>query len=95
MNTIVDTNARVQHGEHKHQCPACATTWKHSDNYFGNVEAHSCPRCGTEQWDKLLDYESITVELDVIRAYRLLAGRGNAHEHELRLQLANQFYDEL
>lgn len=41
-------------GLHKHECPNCGTTWKHSNDLPGASseqfwQAHSCPSCGTKQ----------------------------------------------
>lgn len=37
-------------GFHKHKCDYCQYIWKHSNNCFGNIEAHTCPRCSKLQW---------------------------------------------
>lgn len=47
---------------HKHKCPndSCAHVWSHDpDDLKGScafTQAHACPKCGAEQWDK--HYES-------------------------------------
>jgi predicted RNA-binding Zn-ribbon protein involved in translation (DUF1610 family) len=48
----------VREGMHKHRCHNCGTTWKHSNllpllaTPKENKIAHSCPKCGTEEWFK-------------------------------------------
>jgi predicted nucleic acid-binding Zn-ribbon protein len=39
---------------HRHKCPNrhCGHIWMHGDDMFCNVQAHRCPRCGTEQFNK-------------------------------------------
>ncbi len=37
---------------HLHKCPDCGHVWKHDDNCTGDVEAHTCVKCGTESWEK-------------------------------------------
>jgi DnaJ-class molecular chaperone len=50
---VCEPHERVPHGEHKHQCPKCKTTWKHEDAYRNAEseevfqEAHTCPHCDT------------------------------------------------
>lgn len=35
---------------HKHKCNGCGHIWEHGNACRGNVEAHTCARCGDEQW---------------------------------------------
>lgn len=42
---------------HKHMCGECGTFWEHSDQCGGDVPAHECPRCGTEEWYKYVGPE--------------------------------------
>lgn len=39
-------------GTHRHMCPnpSCGYVWEHSNSCAGNLEAHRCEKCGTEQW---------------------------------------------
>lgn len=37
---------RVTHG---HRCP-CGNTWRHTCASVGNVEDHTCKKCGTQIW---------------------------------------------
>lgn len=41
----------VRAGFHSHKCPngKCGHIWQHSDKCSGNLKAHLCPKCGTEQ----------------------------------------------
>ena len=34
-------------GLHAHKCGQCGTIWEHGHDAFGNVSAHTCPRCGS------------------------------------------------
>lgn len=33
--------------DHVHSCPNCKYKWSHDDSNKGNVETHTCPKCGT------------------------------------------------
>jgi len=49
VSTCAPLNARA----HGHCCPHCGLCWAHDPNEFGleeNTEAHTCPRCGAEQY---------------------------------------------
>jgi predicted RNA-binding Zn-ribbon protein involved in translation (DUF1610 family) len=35
---------------HTHRCQACGMIWGHSDLMVGDVEAHTCPKCGQAEW---------------------------------------------
>lgn len=40
---------------HQHKCsdPYCGTVWQHDGRESkGNANAHTCPKCGTEQWNR-------------------------------------------
>lgn len=50
---------RPSPGSHKHTCDSCRTSWQHSDelprsdiSVEAHAEAHTCPRCGDEQYYK-------------------------------------------
>lgn len=45
---------------HKHKCSSCGTIWQHSDSCGDDDLAHSCPRCGIQQWDKYYGARSVT-----------------------------------
>lgn len=65
----VPCSPSTQVGEmfHKHECPKCKHQWAHLDllPHLGlahedfNV-AHTCEKCGTEQFDKLMDQNELT-----------------------------------
>ncbi len=38
-------------GSHRHQCPACRTTWEHGNDCKGDAAAHQCPGCHRDQRD--------------------------------------------
>lgn len=37
---------------HRHKCNNCSFVWRHHNRMFGTTEAHTCGRCGREQWWK-------------------------------------------
>jgi hypothetical protein len=37
-------------GLHSHRCAACGYVWSHGEDSFGNVAAHTCPKCGRGPW---------------------------------------------
>lgn len=38
---------------HSHTCASCGRKWKHLGTFNeGDIEAHSCPKCGQVQWWK-------------------------------------------
>lgn len=39
-------------GYHRHRCPnpRCGNLWTHSDGCGGDDKAHTCEKCGAEQW---------------------------------------------
>jgi hypothetical protein len=44
---------------HAHRCEACAVNgklvyWVHPETCKGNVQAHTCPECGTVNWKQWL-----------------------------------------
>jgi hypothetical protein len=63
VNEICHPEDEAGRGNHKHQCKACGTAWKHSDKCADGTldefdRAHSCPSCGTEETKKLLVTEA-------------------------------------
>lgn len=38
-------------GWHVHECPLCHSEWSHKDTNKGNVDAHTCPGCGSLTFD--------------------------------------------
>lgn len=42
----------VPEGYHLHKCDGCSCIWEHSDKMGGDQKAHTCPKCGAEQWRK-------------------------------------------
>ncbi len=48
----IDADDEVSAGEHKHKCSNCGNAWKHSNKNLGDVKAHTCSKCGEEEWDK-------------------------------------------
>lgn len=34
---------------HTHKC-VCGNIWRHSNFQYGNVKAHTCDKCGKEEW---------------------------------------------
>ena len=39
-------------GSHKHKCNHCQHVWEHSNQCAGDKQAHTCQKCGEEQWYK-------------------------------------------
>jgi predicted Zn-ribbon and HTH transcriptional regulator len=37
---------------HSHKCGKCGFVWEHANEFKGNVKAHTCPKCETEQWER-------------------------------------------
>lgn len=39
-------------GTHKHRCPNqhCGHIWEHGNDNRGDTQAHTCQKCGSEQW---------------------------------------------
>lgn len=37
-------------GFHKHKCLNCNFIWAHGEGMRGNIEAHTCPKCGKRIW---------------------------------------------
>lgn len=42
---------------HSHRCKYCAlqgvsTVWHHDDSKRGDLSAHTCPRCGKQEWEQ-------------------------------------------
>jgi len=35
---------------HKHRCETCGFIWEHETNCINNTKAHTCIKCGAEQW---------------------------------------------
>jgi hypothetical protein len=38
--------------DHGHRCDNCGEVWRHDDSQLGDVAAHRCRSCGSEQWYK-------------------------------------------
>lgn len=56
---------------HKHECPACKHVWAHIDALpelglpeAEFAEAHTCEKCGHEQYDKLIDHNEFAKQLN-------------------------------
>ena len=49
------SNYCIADGTHIHQCEKCGTTWQHPQppEDISNIKAHTCPKCGEEEWYKL------------------------------------------
>lgn len=54
-------------GFHSHRCPSCGHTWCHADDvpvrssFVQNRKAHTCAKCGTEQyWKFARDVDPMT-----------------------------------
>jgi len=37
-------------GTHQHKCQGCHTVWRHADACAGDVAAHTCKKCGRQEW---------------------------------------------
>lgn len=50
----VKPKAIVKQPTHSHKCWKCGTIWSHSDDSFGKIEDHRCPKpgCGAIQWNE-------------------------------------------
>ena len=40
----------IREPQHSHRCGRCGYTWTHGESSFGNVQAHTCPKCGSGPW---------------------------------------------
>ena len=38
------------HGRHTHLCSNCGHIWEHGAEARGDEAAHTCEKCGTEDW---------------------------------------------
>lgn len=67
LNCICSPDDKVGDDEHKHQCHKCGTTWRHKDNVADTCEtfdeAHTCPSCGVEVTEKIMDEGEIWKQL--------------------------------
>lgn len=52
---------------HKHKCPACGHIWEHTNSCAGDVDAHTCEKCGTESWRR--HYDSFSEELEDFKQF--------------------------
>ncbi len=41
---------RARNAFHVHLCWQCGATWRHDGTRPDDVEVHTCPRCGVQQW---------------------------------------------
>lgn len=57
VNFVADMHATIASAFHKHKCGNCGHIWEHSNGCGGDVKAHTCEKCGEEQWIKWFGVE--------------------------------------
>lgn len=56
---------------HKHKCWKCGLIWEHPDHCGGVTEAHTCPKCHVEQWDRYRGSEAVSIVTSSCQAPRI------------------------
>lgn len=64
---VIRPRPQVRESQHSHCCGRCGYVWTHGQSSFGNVQAHTCPKCGSGPWWQQASSMPSTISMPSIR----------------------------